>query len=89
MTRQPVIAAGTIAALVLAAWNVVLKQGLLEAMRPEAQVALDAFINLLVPIVAAIIAARFVTPVASPNLRIGTVVNEHSDSPTGIVVRDG
>ena len=30
-----------------------------------------------------------VTPVASPNLPIGTIVNEHSDAPTGVVVKDG
>lgn len=28
----------------------------------------------------------YVTPTASPNLPIGTAINEHSDQPTGVVV---
>jgi hypothetical protein len=74
ISAQPVLTAGTIAGLVLAAWNVVV-----------AQDALAAFVNLLVPIVAALLAARLVTPISAPNLPIGTVVNERSDAPTGVV----
>ena len=62
----------TIAGLILAGWNVLVAQGLLEGLRPDAQDALGAFVNLLVPIVAAIIAAMFVTPTGAPALPIGT-----------------
>jgi hypothetical protein len=36
MRRQPVITAGTIAGLILAGWDVLVAQGLLEALRPHA-----------------------------------------------------
>jgi hypothetical protein len=85
ISAQPVLTAGTIAGLVLAAWNVVVAQGALGGLTPEAQDALAAFVNLLVPIVAALLAARLVTPISAPNLPIGTVVNERSDAPTGVV----
>jgi hypothetical protein len=87
MGRQPVITAGTVAGLILAGWNVLVAQGLLDGLRPDAQDALGAFVNLLVPIVAAIVAAMFVTPTGSPELPIGTVVNERTTArPTGVVV---
>jgi hypothetical protein len=81
----PVLTAGTIAGLLLAAWQVVVAQGALSALTPEARDALNAFISLLLPIVAAFVAQSFTTPVASPVLPIGTVVNERSDEPTGVV----
>lgn len=86
MNRQPVLTAGTIAGLILAGWQVLVAQGMLTFLTPEAQDALNAFVNLLVPIIAAIVASRFVTPVAEPNLPVGTQVNEHSDAPTSTVV---
>jgi hypothetical protein len=49
--RQLVITAGTIAGLILAGWHVLVAQGLLEGLRPDAQDALGAFVNPLVPIV--------------------------------------
>jgi len=89
MNRQPVLTAGAIAGITLAAWNVVVAQGLLSGLTPQAQDAFAVLVNLVVPIIAALIAARFVTPIASPNLPIGTMVNKHSDAPTAVVVRDG
>ena len=89
MTRQPVLTAGAIAGLILAGWQVLVAQGMLGFLTGEAQDALNAFVNLLVPIMAALVAAHFVTPVASPQLPIGTIVNAHSDAPTGVVIRDG
>ena len=86
MTGQPVITAGTIAGICLAAWNVLVAQGLLGGLTPEAQDALATLVNLLVPIIAAVLAARLVTTTTAPNLPIGTVVNEHSSQPTGVVV---
>ena len=74
MNRQPVITAGTIAGIILAGWQVLVAQGMLEVLRPDAQDALNAFVNLLVPIVAAVIASRFVTPTASPSLGEGQSV---------------
>lgn len=87
--NQPVITAGTIAGIILAAWNVVVKQGLLEMLRPDAQIALDGLVNLVVPVIAALVAARFVTPTANPALPIGTRVNVNNDEPTGVVVEQG
>ena len=86
--NQPVITAGAIVGLILAGWDIVVKQGVLEFLRPDAADSVSVFVNLLVPIVAAVIAARMVTTLARPNLPIGTIVNEHSDAPTGVVVRD-
>lgn len=83
---QPVITAGTIAGIILAGWQVLVAQGMFGGLTPEAQDALNAFVSLVVPIVAAILAARLVTTTASPNLDIGTVVNANSTAQTGIVV---
>jgi len=45
--------------------------------------------GLLGAIAAWLLVLRFlVTPVASPSLPVGTVVNEHSDEPTSTVVAD-
>jgi hypothetical protein len=35
---------------------------------------------------AILVLRQYVTPTGSPNLPIGTIVNEHSDQPTGVVV---
>lgn len=84
--NQPVLTAGAIAGLILAGWAVVVAQGALSALTPEAQDALNAFVALLVPIIAAIFAARLVTPTAAPVLPPGTIVNERSDAlPTSTV----
>lgn len=40
-------------------------------------------------VIGALMIRERVTPVADPRLPIGTVVNEHSDAPTGVVVVDG
>lgn len=82
----PVITIGTLTGLLLAAWDVLVKQGLLEGLRPEAADALTAFVALFVPIIAALIASRFVTPVSSPNLEPGTQVNTRSALPTSTVI---
>ena len=86
MTSQPVLTAGTIAGLILAGWQVVVAQGMLGGLTPEAHDALNVFVSLLVPIIAAVLASRLVTPMASPSLPIGTVVNETNAEPTGVVV---
>jgi hypothetical protein len=84
--NQPVITAGTIAGLILAAWKVLVDQGVLNALEPAAQDSLSIFVNLLVPIVAAVLAARLVTPLSSPVLAPGTIVNERSaELPTSTV----
>ena len=86
MTSQPVITAGTIAGLILAGWAVLVNQGMTSGLTSEAQDSLNIFVGLLVPIIAAILASRLVTPTASPSLPIGTVVNETNAEPTGVVV---
>lgn len=35
---------------------------------------------------AILVLRQYVTPIGSPNLPMNTIVNEHSDQPTGIVV---
>jgi hypothetical protein len=82
---QPVVTAGSIAGLILAAWQVLVAQNVFSFLEPAAQDALGAFVALLVPIIAAVIASRYVTPLASPNLPIGTTVNANSAAPTGVV----
>jgi hypothetical protein len=83
---QPVLTAGTVAGLILAAWQVVVAQGVLGGLTPEAQDALNAFVSLLVPIIAALFAARLSTPTSSPILPVGTIVNERSaELPTSTV----
>ena len=69
--RQPVITAGTIAGLILAGWNVLVAQGLLEGLRPDAQDALGAFVNLFVPIVAAIVRPPSSRPPGHPSCPSG------------------
>ena len=88
-TRQPVITAGTIAGLVLAGWQVLVDQGITDDLNASAAASLTVFMGLLVPIVAAIVAARLVTPVASPSLPIGTVINAENADITGIVEPKG
>ena len=89
MTNNPVLTAGSIAGLIGAAYSVVVAQGMFEFLRPDAQTALHAFVALAVPIIAAAVAARFVTPTAAPNLPVGTVVNARTESePTATVVAD-
>lgn len=83
--NQPVITAGAIAGLILAGWDIIVKQGMLEFLRPDAQNATSIFVNLLVPIVAAVIAARFVTPVSAPSLALGTLVTTPQGEPDGVV----
>lgn len=86
MNNQPVITAGTIAGLIGAFYAILVAQGMFEFLRPDAQTALHAFVALLVPIIAAVIASRMVTPTANPALPIGTRVNTTNDEPTGVVV---
>jgi hypothetical protein len=74
MNREPVLTAGGIAGLLLAGWQVLVAQGLTEALRPEARDSLNAFAALLVPVVAALVARQLVTPVDSPQLAEGTPV---------------
>lgn len=86
MQPQPVITAGAISGLILAFWDILVQQGVFTFLTEGAQNSLNIFVSLLVPIVAAVIASRMVTPTSAPNLPIGTVVNEKSGEPTGVVV---
>lgn len=84
--NNPVITIGTIGAILAQAWVVLVDQGLLDGLTSEAQGSLTILIGLLIPIVAAVIASRFVTPTASPVLTPGTQVNERSaELPTSTV----
>ena len=80
---------GVVAGILGAAWTVIVANGLLDGLSPEGRDSVTALVLLVIPIVAAIIAQRFTTSLSSPNLPIGTVVNERTGDPTGVVVEGG
>ena len=85
MTDHPVLTTGVASGILIAAWAVVVDQGLLDAMTDAAQLSMTALVLLLIPVIASYLVQRLVTPVASPVLPVGTVVNERSDDPTSVV----
>jgi hypothetical protein len=84
----PVVTYGTIAGILVAIWNMLVLNGLLNGLQEgAARDSVTVVVNLIIPVVAALIARQFVTPVADPNLPIGTVVNRNDpNQPTAKVV---
>ena len=83
--QRPVLAWGTIAGVLSAAWLVVVDAGVLSFVPDSAQTSLSALVALLIPIAATYLAERLVTTVAAPNLPVGTIVNANSTAPTSVV----
>ena len=76
---QPVITIGVVAGILVAAWSVVVANGVLDGLTTAGRDSITAFVLLLIPVVAAYIASKLVTPLAAPNLPSGTKVNEGND----------
>jgi hypothetical protein len=88
VNREPVLTTGGIVGLLLAGWAVLVAQGLTEMVRPEARDALNAFVALLVPVFAALVARQLVTPVDSPSLPEGTAVTLPNGAGGRVVIEE-
>ena len=88
LTTNSPISFGVVAGILVALWDVAVKNGLLDGLTDDGAQAVTALVLLVIPVVAAFVAQRFTTPIESPTLEIGTVVNERSDLPNATVVAD-
>ena len=85
---EPIISIAVIVGILGAGWLFVVDAGVIDDLNASAQTSLTALVLLITPVIAAIIVRRFVTPLASPNLPVGTVVNADNADPTSTVTAD-
>jgi hypothetical protein len=93
MTNEPVLSIGAVftslKAAVIAVLTVVALQLNMDANSTAAVIGAGAAITLAVgDIFGYYLTRQQVTPIASPNLPIGTTVNADSPNPTGVVVEN-
>lgn len=88
LTTNSPVSFGVVAGILVALWDVLVKNGLLDGLSNDGAQAVTALVLLVIPVVAAFVAQRFTTPIESPTLEIGTVVNERSSLPAATVVAD-
>lgn len=86
MTTEPAVLIGAIGAIITAAIPLLARAfGWTEDVSREVETLLLAIVTLGGMLITALVIRSRVTPVASPNLPIGTVVNERSADATGTV----
>lgn len=88
LTTNSPISFGVVAGILVALWDVLVKNGLLAGLTEDGAQAVTALVLLVIPVIAAFVAQRFTTPIEAPTLEIGTRVNERSDMPSATVVAD-
>ena len=86
---RPVVAIGVIVGILAAMWTVVIANGLLDGLTDAGRESVTALVLLLIPVFAALIQQKLVTPLFAPNLPAGTVVNKNLPGPNSIVTEDG